>query len=138
LGWLLSRISGFAWYSPEPVPALIPQTRCSTHGQRNQANGTIVTFEIKGRKESGFWYSTEAVGRKIVKVRIWKILTRAEVEVVRGIYREKGAIRTTCYAVANLKRIIFTPNWPGVPRLPPGHILLQGLSLLPQPLGRWS
>ena len=55
------------------------------------ANGTIVTFKIKGRKELGFEYSAEAVGRKIVKVRIRrKILTRAEVEKLFAEYIVKS------------------------------------------------
>jgi hypothetical protein len=39
--------------------------------------------------DSGFEYSAEAVGRKIVKVRIWKILTRAKVEKLFAEYLEK-------------------------------------------------
>ena len=54
-------------------------------------NGNIVTFKIKARKEWGFEYSAEAVGRKIVKVRSWgKLLTRAEVEKLFAEYIAKS------------------------------------------------
>jgi hypothetical protein len=44
-------------------------------------NGNTVTFKIRGITESGFEYSADAVGRKIVKVRIWgKLLARAKLK----------------------------------------------------------